>query len=69
MGMHHHHQQQQQQQQPHYNDYTGDPGPIGGPHLAMNQQQAYYDAGNVGYFDHNFSGQNYNGQNFSFPNM
>ena len=59
-----------QHQQPHYTDYNGDLGPIGGAHLAMNQQQAYYDeAGNVGYFDHNFSGQNYNGQNFSFPNM
>lgn len=65
--------------------YGGDPGAIGGPHLVMNQQQAYYDAGslNVGYFDHtfgdhtfgdhNFGGPNYGGQGYGghggFPNM
>jgi len=59
----------------HYND----PGAVAGPHLIMNQQQAYYDSGsvNVGYFDHNFSDHPFGGQGFSqnygghngFPNM
>ncbi|CAB9512072.1 Pumilio domain-containing protein C6G9.14 [Seminavis robusta] len=57
--------------------YNGDPGAIAGPHLVMNQQQAYYDTGNVnvGYFDHTFTdhafgGPAYGGQNYGgFPNM
>lgn len=59
--------------------HYSDPGPIGGPHLVMNQQQAYYDAGNlnVGYFDHNFGDHNFSGPNYGgsygghggFPNM
>jgi Pumilio-family RNA binding repeat len=64
--------------------YNGDPGAIAGPHLVMNQQQAYYDTGNisVGYFDnyndhnftdHAFGGPSYGGQNYGghggFPNM
>jgi len=70
-------------QKPHH--YGGDPGVIAGTHLVMNQQQAFYDAGNVnvGYSDHNsydpFGGQNFSQQNFDqsyggynhngFPNM
>ena len=64
--------------------YGGDPGAIAGPHLVMNQQQAYYDAGNVnvgydagnvnvGYFDHNsydhaFGGGQNFGQNYGGHN-
>ena len=64
---------------PRVQHYNGDPGAIAGPHLIMNQQQAYYDTGNVnlGYFDtfsdHPFGGQGFGGQNYGghggFPNM
>lgn len=64
---------------PRVQHYNGDPGAIAGPHLVMNQQQAYYDTGNVniGYFEHNFNdhsfgGPNYGGHNYGhggFPNM